>query len=694
MNKFIRSLAALLLLSALGSPLSSALSQGTAFTYQGRLDDGANPANGSYDMRFALYDDATAGTTQGSILTKLAVPVSNGLFTVEVDFGNQFPGANRWLALSVRTNGAVSLTPLTPRQPITATPYSITAANLAGTLTSANLSGVYANAVTLNNVGNSFSGSGAGLSGLKAANLVGAVPAGALTSVPSGSLTGTVTDARLTANVALLDRSPQTFSGINFFQNSVGIGMTNPGAYPLRVNGNVRLGNRLTGGRSGAQYDEMGYNLGFTTTNDTYTYLDGDTAASIRLGHSGDIEFRTAPAGLGGASLTLSNRMIIKQTGNVGIGTNAPQARLHVVGTIIGGQANSLHVSSTNSSILGGRNNTILSNAPDSTIVGGRDNDIQNDQFSAFIGGGARNQISLDNQHAVIVGGRDNRIGTNTVITSVVGGAENVIGNNVDGGVMVGGFRNDILGSTNANEGQIAPIIVGGSDNQIGLGRGSSWTVILGGDNNQIGTNCASAVILGGTNNIIAGGATHSLAAGTRCRVNHPGVIMFADSRNSSCASTATNQFNVRATGGARIVTGIDGAGTPTAGVSLDAGDTSWNVISDREAKKNLGPVDVREILDRLAQQPVQHWNYKWESDDAVPHIGPMAQDFKAAFFPGRDEKQISTLEFDGVALAAIQGLNEKVEARSKHLEAENAALKRRLEKLEALLEQRPSSGR
>ncbi len=55
----------------------------------------------------------------------------------------------------------------------------------------------------------------------------------------------------------------------------------------------------------------------------------------------------------------------------------------------------------------------------------------------------------------------------------------------------------------------------------------------------------------------------------------------------------------------------------------------------------------------------MQRWNYRWEPDDKVPHIGPMAQDFLGAFCAGRDDKRIGTLDSDGVALAAIQGLYE-----------------------------------
>ena len=98
--------------------------QGTAFTYQGRLNNGANPAAGSYDLRFALYDALGGGTQEGGMLTNSATDVSNGLFTVILDFGNQFPGADRWLEIAVRTNGDSSFELLAPRQALTATPYA------------------------------------------------------------------------------------------------------------------------------------------------------------------------------------------------------------------------------------------------------------------------------------------------------------------------------------------------------------------------------------------------------------------------------------------------------------------------------------------------------------------------------------------------------------------------------------------
>ncbi len=151
----------------------------------------------------------------------------------------------------------------------------------------------------------------------------------------------------------------------------------------------------------------------------------------------------------------------------------------------------------------------------------------------------------------------------------------------------------------------------------------------------------------------------------------------------------------MRCTGGAKFVTAIDGTGAQTAGVRLQAGDTAWSSISDRNAKKNFQPVNVEGVLEKLAAMPVQSWNYKWESDTNTPHLGPMAQDFKAAFYPGRDDKSISTLEFDGVELAAIQGLNAKMEEENRALRAkiesraaEISALNEKLTRLEMAINQ------
>ena len=108
---------------------------------------------------------------------------------------------------------------------------------------------------------------------------------------------------------------------------------------------------------------------------------------------------------------------------------------------------------------------------------------------------------------------------------------------------------------------------------------------------------------------------------------------------------------------------------------------------SDRNAKENFAAVNPVEVLDKVAALPISRWNYK--SDREETHLGPMAQDFYAAFGLGMDDKHISMVDADGVALAAIQGLNHKLE----EARAENAELKARLDKLEKLLNNRLNGG-
>src|SRR5262245_48775467 len=120
-------------LSTLLAFIGYAGAQGTAFNYQGHLTQAGNPATGLYEMEFSLYDAVTNGSQVGTVLALAPVAVSNGLFTVTLDFGSSaFMGAPRWLQITVTVFGS-DQPPVTllPRQPITATPYALHAANAA-----------------------------------------------------------------------------------------------------------------------------------------------------------------------------------------------------------------------------------------------------------------------------------------------------------------------------------------------------------------------------------------------------------------------------------------------------------------------------------------------------------------------------------------------------------------------------------
>ena len=110
--------------SASASPEADVV--GTAFTYQGKLTDGGVPANGTYDLEFRLYNALSSGTQVGSTVTKEDVTVAIGLFTVQLDFGNVFDGTALYLEIAVRPGASEeAYTTLTPRQPLTPTPYAL-----------------------------------------------------------------------------------------------------------------------------------------------------------------------------------------------------------------------------------------------------------------------------------------------------------------------------------------------------------------------------------------------------------------------------------------------------------------------------------------------------------------------------------------------------------------------------------------
>lgn len=351
-----------------------------------------------------------------------------------------------------------------------------------------------------------------------------------------------------------------------------------------------------------------------------------------------------------------------------------------LIAMVAGGQDNT--ASDIRATIGGGFGNTV--SAQQGTISGGgrsvpldaaTGNRVTDDYGT--VGGGGNNQAgdalgtTADRTYATVGGGHSNT--ASGPIATVGGGALNTASSDaatVGGGCCntASGIRATVSGgSDNSASGERA--VVGGGDFNTASGvraavSGGSFNLasVAGATIGGGGFNAASglwATVPGGNSNTAAG--TYSFAAGRRAKANHGGAFLFADANDFDFNSAGDNEFAVRATGGARFVSAIDGTGTPTAGVTLASGGTSWGVISDRSVKANFAPVDGRDILERLADIPVETWNLK-SQDASIRHIGPMAQDFYAAFAVGEDDKHITTLDADGVALAAIQGLYELVQ--------------------------------
>ena len=180
--------------------------------------------------------------------------------------------------------------------------------------------------------------------------------------------------------------------------------------------------------------------------------------------------------------------------------------------------------------------------------------------------------------------------------------------------------------------------------------------------------------------------ANYAVALGHRASANgRSGSFTWADaSTTDSLESSANNSFQIRAAGGVRLYTNA----TTTVGVYLNAGGSAWNVISDRNRKENFLAVDGEDVLARIRRIPVMEWNYIAEGGQ-VRHIGPVAQDWHAAFPLSDDPLSINSGDFDGVNLAAIQALERRTAdqaSRIAALEAENAALSTELEARTAAL--------
>ena len=197
-----------------------------------------------------------------------------------------------------------------------------------------------------------------------------------------------------------------------------------------------------------------------------------------------------------------------------------------------------------------------------------------------------------------------------------------------------------------------------------------------------------------------------SVAIGKNARTaNRQGAIVIGDAAASfssdSVYATANNQFVVRAAGGIRMISSANanpanvGSRGAVTGVEVAAGGGAWSSISDRASKENFLAIDGEDVLRRLRGVPVTSWNYKTQ-DGSIRHLGPMAQDFHAAFGLGESERLINTVDIDGINMVATQALEartsaqarriEALEASNSALQAQNAELRARLERLEALL--------
>ena len=648
-TKIILPLLSLALGISISLPTGTALAQGTVFTYQGRVRANGTDFDGVGQFKFALV----TSTNFNHQATATAQPPTGGFITV----------------INVVSGGSGYTT---------APAVTISGGGGSGATAHATISGGAVTAITVDNPGSGYTSTPTVTVAPPPPNLAytthwsndgtsvaGSEPTAAVNvSVANGLFTVTLGDPALPNMGALnaaLFAQPDLQLRIWFNDGANGFAVLEPAQ-------------NLTP----TPYAITARNLSGVLPN---TSLAGTYGNAVTFNNAGNV-FSGDGSGLTGVDAAsvggVNATDLWKLSGNSGVGTG------QFLGTT-DNQPLELHVnnlralrleSNTNGApniIAGSSANYVSNNVVGATIAGGGTTNYSGYSLTnsvtadyGAVGGGLGNTAS---GWASTVGGGFQNKARGTYAT-VGGGFANTPSG--EGSVVAGGSGNTASGG--------ASIVAGGSDN---TASGRDSTVAGGGSNTASGY---ASTVAGGYNNFAIG--DFSFAGGLHAKALGNGSFVWSDANPDNFGYSGDNKFQVRASGGVWFYANA----AASVGVYLPPGGNAWAATSDRNAKENFHAVDPQEILTKVAALPVLDYNLK-SQDPSIRHLGPMAQDFYAAFGLGEDDKHITSVDADGVALAAIQGLNQKLETEATALRTENAQLKARLERLERLLLAQTSGG-
>lgn len=345
----------------------------------------------------------------------------------------------------------------------------------------------------------------------------------------------------------------------------------------------------------------------------------------------------------------------------VGGGRNSTATGL---GSTVSGGAENLAIGA-HATVGGGfRNRTTQA---DATIAGGERNSA-NGAASAVAGGGANDARGL---RSFVAGGSFNCAGADF---SFAGGRQAKVRPAADPNQSNPNAACSALGSYPGGSGDVGTFVWGDSQDAAFVSSGSNQFLVRADGGLFFNTNAlvsaSDDVTFRARQN--SGDADIDLRLVTRTGKS---VAMYV---SDSSGTLFISPPNLNANANRLVVTG----GT-VGNATLSNGGT-WTNASSRAFKEGFGAIDPLDVLNRLLALPITTWEYTGSAEGL--HLGPVAEDFKAAFGLAGDGQSIATVDADGVAMAAIQGLNHKLEAERDALKAENDELRARLDRLEAML--------
>jgi hypothetical protein len=675
-----RTVGLMLLLAAAALP---AVPLSTAFTYQGDLHDNGLPADGVFDLRITPYAEAAVGATLAPALVIQDVLVTEGVFTTQIDFGaGFFVGDAVWLEIAVRDGDSAdpnAFEILAPRQEVTPAPYALKTAPASVTDLELAADAVGSAQVQANAIGSGQIADGTVSTGEVANGSL--LPedfafdafnnslwrVGGNTGIGSGFL-GTTDNTplalRSSVGVTINGAAPNTNSELTIRGNSstpetnADIVLWPRGGeafFDLVAIGTTPLDSRF-GIFSVGTNPFTGFIQRFSIAG-TGAIAAGTTASAV---HPGTFVF--ADTSGGSFASTGNNQFIARAAGGVGINTPPYSSDYELS---LGGSASS------------GNDHVEIALKP-------RAPDLDR-SWAMRVSKDASTQLSLDYSsptQGIVANPRFVLTGAGSLGI----GAAQAVGH---GGsfVFADGSSASTVSTTAANQflvraaGGIGINRPGGGSDEVSIGprsgdAGQSADLVLGAAATvgqfRISTTVAGASDTIGRLSIRNTNATFPNAVIaefiTEGAVRRLGLFR---GTTTGVSFSPTHPLHI---GEATITNSGNGAHLTTGGV--------WTNGSSRAFKRAFTAIDVSDVLARVLALDVSRWRYR--GDDDAWHIGPIAEDFHAAFGLGGDAQYIGTVDADGVALAAIQGLHAATQQRSAELESENASLRDALQRLEA----------